>query len=305
MIFGLAMMMICLGILFLVSDWFFPVATVSQLIMVQNMTFPIRLMGLVFCFLGIFVLTVRTIPGGLAMFMELPNDKTVPLIHSRVRGVDTDAKFLRGKRIDLEVIRAKNKIFKDMGGGFRILGHGCRRTYETIGFTVPDWVSSFFSNVKRKYGIHNSDEWRDLRKGLLSLDPDRKAMETLPDGSEIERVASKEEQLRDIELLDRVMNDPEKRKDLLSMSWRELRGMEELLFDGVSHNGEEVELFIDSATPNELDILEKQTFMNQMERHNRYKDPGEFDFGKWVPTIIILILVATVCAILLQGAFGS
>ena len=89
------------------------------------------------------------------------------------------------------------------------------------------------------------------------------------------------------------------------MDWQELRRMEELLLDGVVHNGEEVELFIDSATPNEQDILERQTFVNEMERHNRYKDPCDMDFGKWVPTIIILILVATVCAILLQGAFGG
>jgi len=305
MIFGLGMMMLFLGILLLVSDWFFPAVDVFQLAAVYSMTFPIRLMGLVFCFVGVFVLSVRIIPGGLGMFMELPSEKIVPLIHSRVRGRDPDAKFMKGTRVDLEVIRAKGKIFKDMGGGFRILGHGCRRTYETIGFTVPDWLSAFFSSVKSKYGIHNSDEWKELREGLLALSPDRKLVETLPDGREMERVASKEEQLRDIELLDRVMNDPEKRNVLLGMSWRELRGMEELLFDGVTHNGEEVELFIDSATPNELDILEKQTFMNQMERHNRYKDPGEIDFAKYIPWIAFLILIAVVAAIMLQGAFGG
>jgi len=305
MIFGLGMMMLFLGILMLISDWFFPVMDVYQLVAVQSMTFPIRLMGLVFCFVGIFVLAVRIIPGGLGMFMELPTDKIVPCIHSRVRGKDPDAKFLKGTRVDLEVIRAKNKVFKDMGGAFRILGHGCRRTYETIGFTVPDWVSAFFSNVRKKYGIHNSDEWKELRKGLLALSPDRKLEETLPDGSKIERVATKEEQLQDIELLERVMNDPDKKKDLLDMDWKELRGMEELLFDGVTHNGEEVELFIDSATPNEQDILERQTFINELERHNRYKDPGEIDFAKYIPWIAFLILIAVVAAIMLQGAFGG
>jgi hypothetical protein len=239
------------------------------------------------------------------MFMDLPSSKIVPLIHSRVRGRDPDAKFIKGKRVDLEIIRAPHKVFKDAGGGFRILGHSCRRTYETIGFTVPDWISEYFNKLKNKYCIRNSDEWRQLRQDLLELNPNQKCIETLPDGSEIERLATKEEQLREIKYLEPIMNDPEKKQELLDMNWQQLQRMEELLFDGVVHNGEEVELFIDSATPNEQDILERQTFVNELERHNRYKDPGELNFGKWVPTIIILILVATVCAILLQGAFGG
>ena len=307
MIFGCCMLFLVLGVLLLISDFFIPSMDVFQLAAVYSMTFPIRLMGLVFVFIGIFVISVRTIPGGLSMFMDLPNERLVPLIHSRVRGKDPDAKFLKGRRVDLEVIRAKNKVFKDVGGGFRILGHSCRRTYETIGFTVPDWVSAYFSNIRRKYGIRNSDEWRELRKALLSLSPDRtKPVEIEIDGTKqlITKKLSKEEQLRDIPLLQPLMDDPEKRKELLDMDWRELRRMEELLFDGVTHNGEEVELFIDSATPNEQDILERQTFLNEVERDKRYKDPGEIDFAKWVPWIVIIILVGTVCAIMLQGAFG-
>jgi hypothetical protein len=301
----MGMLFMFLGVLMLISDWFFPVMNVAQLAMVYSLTFPIRLMGLVFVFIGIIIIAIRLIPTGVGMFMEMPSERWVPLIHSRVRGKYPDAKFMRGKRVDLEVIRAKNKVFKDMGGGFRIGGHSCRRTYETIGFTVPDWISEYFNKIKKKYGLRNSDEFREIRKGLLALNIDRLVEEELADGTVIERKASKEEQLRDIPLLESVMNDPEKRRDLLNMDWRELRCLEERLFDGISHNGEEVELFIDSATPNEQDILERQTFINEMNRERNYRDPGDMNIGKWLGPIIIIILIGAIAAIMIQGAFGN
>jgi len=308
MIFAFSMLFIFLGVLLMVSDWFFPVTDAVALAAVYSFTFPIRLMGLIFILIGVLVLVVRLVPSGLSMFMDLPNSRIVPLIHSRVRGQDPDAKFIKGKRVDLEIIRAPNKTFKDAGGGFRILGHSCRRTYETIGFTVPDWVSEYFHKIKTKWLVKNSDEWRQLRKDLQGLNPDKEKIQTIEVNGVTQTVKtkmSKEEQLREIKYLEPVLNDPQKKKDLLAMDWQALRRMEELLFDGVTHNGEEVELFIDSATPNEQDILERQTFVNELERHNRYKDPGELDFGRWVPWIVILILIATVSAIMLQGAFGG
>jgi len=308
MIFAMGMLFIFLGAVMMISDWFFPTVDVLQLAAVYSFTFPIRLLGLVFLFLGVFVLAIRMIPGGVSMFMDLPNSKLVPLIHSTVRGKDPDAKFLKGRRVDLEVIKAKNKVFKDVGGGFRIQGHSCRRTYETIGFTVPDWISEYFQKIKAKYGIRNSDEWRQLRKELLGLEEDKVETHIIKIG-DMERPATrkmtKEDQLRKIALLQPLMNDPVKREYLLDMDWQQLRRMEELLFDGVTHNGEEVELFIDSATPNEQDILERQTFLNEIQRQQIYKDPGELNLGKWLPYIIIIILIGTVSAIMLQGAFGG
>lgn len=308
MIFGFCMMFILGGTLLLVCDWFFPVSTPLQLATIYSMTFPIRLMGIILVIIGVMVLAIRMVPHGLTMFMDLPSERTVPLIHSRVRGKDPDAKFMRGKRVDLEIIRAKNKVFKDAGGGFRIMGHSCRRTYETVGFTLPDWLSAYFQKSKSKYLVRTSDEWRELRKQLSSLNPNKTVTKTIEiDGvpQKISSKMSKEAQLMEIEFLESAMSDPKKKEELLELSWRELKGMEELLFDGIVHNGEEVELFIDSATPNEQDILERQTFINELERHNRYKDPGDFDFGRWVPTIVILLLVGTICAIILQGAFGG
>jgi hypothetical protein len=213
------------------------------------------------------------------MFNDLPSGRTVPLIHSRNQGLDPDASFIRGKRLDLEVIRAKDKLFKDTGGGFRIAGHGCRRTYETIGFTVPEWLSAYLHTIKKKYGLKNSDEFRDLRKALKTLDDSKDCKET------------KEQQLEKIELLKPILQDEAKKKVLLEMDFKQLKEMGELLYDGVTHNGDEIELFIDCATPNEQDVLEHQTFINAMDRTHRYRDSGSIDWGKYMPWIIIMLVI--------------
>lgn len=119
------------------------------------------------------------------------------------------------------------------------------------------------------------------------------------------RVGSLESQLREIKSLESILNDPVKKQYLLDMGWKKLRKLELQLFDGVSHNGEEVELLIDSATPNELDVLERQTFINEITRERNYKDPGQIDFARYVPWIVFLILGATVAAIMLHGTFGG
>jgi hypothetical protein len=241
----------------------------------SQLIFPLELMGIIFVCIGLVVFLLRSWQTGTSMFHDLPNSRVVPLIHSRNQGLDPDASFMKGIRLDLEVIRAKGKLIKDTGGGFRIGGHGCRRTYETIGFTVPEWLSEYLHKIKDKYGLKNSDEFRGLRKSLKLLDESK----------------DKETQLKTILLLKPIMESPVHKKALLAMSWKSLKDMDEALFDGVTHNGDEVELFIDSATPNEQDILEHQTFLNAMDRQHRYRDGGATDWGKWMPWIIIMLIV--------------
>lgn len=303
MIFGMACFFIVLGLVMLSMDMFFPYLTIMQLVETYSTLFPIRLMGLVFIIIGLIVLAVRIVPLNLGMFMDLPSSKVVPLLHSRVRGSDPDAKFLKGKRMDLEIIRAKNKLIKDAGGGFRIGGHSCRRTYETIGFTVPDWVSNFFHVLKTEFGLRNSDEFRELLENLRSLK--EPGVSHLSETGDVIKNPSLDEQLRDIKLLKPLMEDYKFRKNFLDLGWKKLKNLDLLLFDGVSHNGEDIELFIDSATPNELDVLEHQTFINEIDRNRRYTDPGEVNWAKYVPWMVFLLLAGVIAAIMLQGAFGS
>jgi hypothetical protein len=74
------------------------------------------------------------------------------------------------------------------------------------------------------------------------------------------------------------------------------------LFDGITHNGDEVELFIDSATPNEQDVLEHQTFLNEMDRMRRYRDRGEVNWGQYVIPFVFLLIGAALAFMMLKGA---
>jgi hypothetical protein len=304
MIFAVSILLMIAGAIMLFIDvlvpFMIPVGTYEQLVSQLIGTVPIQLMGMVLFFVGLVVLAVRGIP--LSMFMDLPNSKIVPLVHSRIADRDPDAQFLKGKRLDLETIKAKNKIFKDAGGGFRIMGHSCRRTYETIGFTVPDWLSSYFHEIKEAFMVKNSDEWRELSDALKGIKQPGNYLNEL---GIVEKTPSLEEQLKSIKVLEPVVNDPDKLSYLVGLGWRNLQKLELQLYDGICHNGDGVELFIDSATPNELDVLEHQTFLNDKDRDRNYADVSPVDWGKIGPWIIMIILIGVVAAIMLQGAFGG
>lgn len=289
MIPAISAMFIVLGTVILSLDLMLPYISVTtqQFLANHSVIWMLELMGIVFVVIGLAVIFIRISQTGIGMFLDLPNSRVVPLIHSRSQGKDPDASFVRGKRQDLEIIRVKNKIFKDAGGGFRIAGHGCRRTYETIGFTVPEWVSEYFAQVRRTYGIKNSKEYKQLRKALVNI----------KDGEPLDP------QLRAIPLLAPIMNDQERRWELTKYTPKQIREMEVLLYDGVTHSGEEVENFIQTATPNEMDVLEHQTFINQMERMRRYRDKGDYSgLAKWAFPLVMLFLGAALAFMMIKGA---
>jgi len=311
MIVGLAMMLLFIGMVMMTMDIFVPPISVEMLtIIMMN-----RLLGIVFFIFGVMLLGVRLSQTGIAPLLDLPNKKRVILFHQR-RGRNPNTHILTGELKDLEFIRSKNKLFKDTGGGFRISGHDCRRTHETICHDIPEWLSEYFYQIKQKYGINNSDEFQQLRKALKGLkqpgtiinlegDSTPDIVKELKGKQEENKVPGMEDQLRKIKLLEVVMENPERKKDLLNMSLQQLQHMDELLFDGITHHGEEIEQFIESSTPNELDALEKQAFLNDMMRQRNYSEPGEMNWGKWVPAMGFLLLCGALAAIMLQGVFGS
>ena len=286
MLVALGMLFLLLGILLSSFDIFLPAYPQEMLIII----FSLRIFGMMMSFLGTIILGMRIIGTNVGMWLDLPSDKWINLIHSHIRGTDPDAKFLKARRLDLETIKAKNKLFKDVGGGFRIAGHTCRRTYETIGFTVPDWLSDYLHRIKEDYGLTNSDEFRDLKKALRGLtDP------------KVHPFTSIESQLNEIPLLKPIMNDPVNKKVLLDMNIDKLKNLEYMFYDGVTHNGDNVEQFIDSATPNEIDLLEGQTFMNEMDRNKNYLKGNNTDWAKYMPWLIMAMLVCTVIIMIIKG----
>lgn len=286
MIFAVGMIFLMVGLLLSSFDIFLPPYPVQYMMLVV----ALRIFGLMASFIGVMLIGMRVSGTGISMFMDMPSDKYINLIHSHIRGTDPDTRFLRARRLDLETLRAKKKLFKDVGGSFRISGHSCRRTYETIGFTVPDWLSHYFNKIKLNYGLSNSDEFKELKEQLKSItDPMQPLSRTM------------EEQLRDIKLLKPIIEDKIKKQVLLDMGYKQLRDLECMFYDGITHNGDEVELFIDSATPNELDILEGQTFMNEMDRQKNYRDKGGGDWMKYMPWLIIMMFASVIVIMIMKG----
>jgi len=253
--------------------------------------FTTKIMGLGFFAIGMMILGGRIMVTGVGPFIEIPNTQRVILMHQR-RGKNPNTKFLTAQLDDLEYIRSKNKIFKDTGGGFRIAGHDVRRTHEMISFDIPEWLSQYFYQVKDRYGTHNSEEWKELRNELKNLK------------QPLEGVMTMEQQLNRIKLLKPIMDNPVKKKVILDMELEDLQNMTELTYaDGITHHGEEVEEFIESATPNELSVLEKQKYLNDKMEEKHYKEPGEVNWGKFVPYILMLMLGGAIAVAIIAGVF--
>ena len=285
MIVAMSSLLMIIGVVFMIMDMFIPL----DLGLAFNFTF--RFMGLGFFAIGLMILGGRIYQTGVGPFVDIPNTRRVILLHQR-RGKNPNAYFTSARLDDLEYIRSKNKIFKDTGGGFRIAGHDVRRTHEMVAFDVPEWLSMYFYQVKKNFGADGNEQFQELVTALRNL--------RLPiPGMSIE------DQLNDISLLKPIMKDEKAKRVLLDMPFTKIQNLEMLLYDGVVHHAEEVEHFIESATPNELGVLEKQAFLNEKMEEKHYKEPGEVNWSSYVPVILILLLGGAIAVAIIAGVFGS
>jgi len=283
MILGLGSILIVFGMIFLGTDVFIPLS-----LELMPLFFTLKIIGIMFIPLGLLVIVGRAKQTGVDVFLDLPNSKRTICIHSR-RGKNPNASIISGKLTDLEFIRSKNKLFKDTGGGFRLAGHDVRRTHETICHDIPEWLGQYFHLIRKKYGVSNIDDLKSLYDSLKKLDGNEDAIK----------------QLEGIKLLNPILQDEKKKQDLLNMRLSDFHHMSEMIWDGTTIHMEDVEEFIESATPNELDALEKQEFLNEMMREKNYSEPGSFNFAKWFPYITTLILVCAVAVVMVLGVFGN
>jgi len=285
MILALSSMLMIFGVVFMIMDMFIPL----DFGMAFNFTF--KFMGLGFFAMGLMILGGRIYQTGVGAFIDIPNTRRVILLHQR-RGKNPNAYFLPARLDDLEYIRCKNKIFKDTGGGFRVAGHDVRRTHEMVCFDVPEWLSQYFYQVKKHFGADGNSEFKQLRKGFKSL------VQPVPGAMSIE------DQLNKISLLEPIMKDEKAKQYLLNMDISQLQNLEFVLYDGVVHHAEEAEKFIESATPNELSVLEKQKFLNEKMEEKHYREPGEVNWGAFVPYILMFMVVGAITVAIIAGVFG-
>ena len=289
MIFAVGILLIFLGIMGLSMDLFVPAvdAGTAQLIGISN------LFGLMFAVIGVIVIGFRTYQTGMGVFLDIPSGKRTILFHHR-RGKNPNVSIISGELLDLEYISSKGKIFKDTGGGFRLAGHDCRNTHETIAFDLPEWLMDYFYKMKQHFGLRNREEFLELIKGLKEVHKpvgnDRKLLEL---------------ELDKIKILEPIMKDDVKKEVLLDMGFDKICKLELVCCDGETHHHEEVEDFIESATPNELDTLVKQKYLNDRMKENNYRDPGSsFNYEKLIP-IFIALFIGILGAIVFLSYMGA
>ena len=289
MIFALGMLLIFLGLMGTTMDLFVPIvdAGTAELVGISN------LFGLMFILIGVIVVGVRGWQTGAGVLFDLPSGKHTILFHHR-RGNNPNVSILVGKLLDLEYISSKGKIFKDTGGGFRLAGHDCRTTHETIAFDLPEWLMDYFFQIKKDFGIRNRDEWIKTLKQLSNMvrppNDDKYLLEI---------------ELKKIDVFKPILKEPQLRDKLLNIGFDKIKNLELLCCDGVTHHHEEIEEFIESATPNEIDTLVKQKYLNDRMREKNYQDPGSsFDYSNLVP-IGVGMMLAAMAVIILMSYLGS
>jgi len=101
-------------------------------------------------------------------------------------------------------------------------------------------------------------------------------------------------ELESIPELKNAMQDPQKREDICNMSVEQLRNMAEMLYDGQVVHMEDAEEFIDTATPNDVDTWVDQRFTRKMMQQKAYKPPGDAEWIKWIPWVVMLMIGAAV-----------
>ncbi len=289
MIFIMGMLLLFLGMMFTTVDLFIPAAdaATAQFIGISN------LFGLMFLVIGVLVLGVRISQTGASAFLDLPSSKHVITFHQR-RGKNPNKIIMRGSLLDLDYIKTKDKLFKDTGGGFRIAGHDCRNTHESIGFDIPDWLTDYFHKSKKKFNSRNHDQFKTMVKQLHGLKK--------PTGDNNDMFVK---QLENIPILEPIMKDEEMKKEFLKMGFEQIRDISILCCDGITHHGEEVEEFIESATPNDIDTLVKQKYLNDRMKQQNYKEPGtHFNYDMLIP-VGIGMFIAVLATIVFMSYVGA
>lgn len=285
MIMGFGLVVVVIGIIFSIVDVFIPVTPGSAI-----MVWSLRMMGVVFAFIGIFMIGARSWQTGAGLWLDLPSRDRVICIHSGISGkrLDPNAKFITAKDIGLGILKSKKKAFKDTGGGFRICGHDVRRTHEKIGADIPEWLGQYLHQVKQKWKVNTHDELIGVYEVLKGLRNPRECGRSVV------------EQLRGNRVFEPVLRDSNAVNLINGMSFEDVRRMREYLLDGESIHMEDVERFIDMASPNELDTwIQQEMNVNQLE-NRQYKDAGvTINWNLWLPSLGFFMIIGILGTVIL------
>ena len=245
------------------------------------------IMGIMLFWVGIILYAARSVMTGGYLLNEIARPSEVLTIHERRGG---QGRLIKGLITELEHIRVgKKMIFKDTGGGTRIAGHRIVKTCETVNHTIPDWATQYLYKLRKKYMVESPEKLNELYEKLRSLK------------KPIPGVMSIEDQLKMIPELAIVMQDENKKKDLLDMPLIDLQQMAELLFNGQIIHYEDYERFQESAAPYDLESYTKRRDVQRILEMVHFRDINAPDWMKYVVIIVILFVGAALAYRMIGG----
>lgn len=234
------------------------------------------IMGLMLIWTGCLLYAARSITTGGYLLNEIARPLEVLSIHERRGG---QGRLRKGMITELEHIRVgKDMIFKDTGGGTRVAGHRIIKTCETVNHNIPDWAAQYLYKIRKKYMIEEPEKLKILYDKLHGLK------------NPIPGVISIEDQLRMIPELNVVMQDEDKKKELLNMELMDLQQMAEMLYDGQIIHYEDYERFQEAAAPYDLESYTKRRDVQRILEMVHFRDINAPDWMKWVIILFILFV---------------
>ena len=266
-------MFTAIGFLFLFVDMWFPI------FLIPMVSLGLRSTGAILLLVGVMLYIMRSYSTGAHHFIELPNPNSVISLHQG----KTNTKIIKGKKQEPNRIEARGKGYrgsrkymniKDTGEPLNVAGHDVVISSQDVGHNIPLWIADLVDKWKKRYGIRNEEEFEELYTNLKEIDS--------------------HSDLKDIEILKPVMNDMDRRLELMDMDIDDLRDMRELLFDGRTVNVKNYLDWSESATPYDNESIIDSDVSHRLSQMNNFFKGASGDMMKYVIMVFVLIIAAGV-----------
>jgi len=271
---------IMMGIVMLTYELIVPVTVAEYGTVIQ-----IHMMGVIFLILGLFIIFIRLKQTGVGGLLDMPQEDRIKCFYQP--GYSSNTKILKGQLMDDNLIKAEGKLINYKGGGFRIAGHECIRVHGNVVSNIPEWLGETLARYKAKYGVDDIYKLRALYKRLRDLNENDELLK----------------QLKTIPELARVLDKPEKLKDITNMAVKDVKNMAETLWDGTTYCLEpDIDEFIQTATPAQVHQYAMREYMSKRSRDRVMRSSGGGgDLMKYaMPVGILLFLAALGAGIFMQ-----
>jgi hypothetical protein len=268
------------GTLFMMVDLWFPITLIPMVSM------GLKTMGAMLLWIGVGLYIMRSYSTGAYVFIDLPNSHQTICVHQG----KSSTKLIKGRKTEPNRIQAKGKGYrgtstnmniKDTGLPLNVAGHDVVITSQDIGHNIPLWVADAVDKWKQKYGVRNEDEFLNLYHQIKNI-------KTHSD-------------LYDIEFLQPLLKDSDKKFKLYNMKIDDLREMKECLFDGRVVNVKNYLDWSESATPYDNESIIDSDVSHRLSQMSNFLKGQSGDMMKYVIVMGILLMFGVIAYKMIGG----